>query len=470
MAPDPPRPDESATGAGHPAGPGDATAAEGRDVITAILRNGGRVLVLQRSDAVAEFPGRWAFVSGAMETDDPERDARREIAEETGLDDAVSLVRTGRPLTVRDGDRTWTVHPLLFDCDRRSVALNPESAAAEWVPPTAVLRREAVPDAWEAYAAVAPSVGSITADADHGAATLSIRALDVLRDRAGLLAASEDDGWPELADLARRLRTARPGMAPLRNRIDRAMAVASGLVAADWPIESIPGVPQPGEGDEEPADDPTPAAVERAAIAGIERALCADRRAAAHLAARIADETVLTVSRSGTVERALRRGSPEAVYVARSDPGGEGVHLAEALATADTGPPTVTLHADAAMAHVLADSDVDRVVVGSDALLPDGRAINKVGTRTAAVAATREGVPTTVAAATDKLRPDGTVRTEQGPRSEIYDGDSAIEVHNPTFDVAPADTVEILTERGLLDPAELRDIADDIAALADWME
>jgi len=437
--------------------------------VTAILRNAGRVLLLKRSDAVAEFPGQWAFVSGAVETDDPVHDARREIAEETELADAVSLVRAGRPLTVRYGDRTWTVHPLLFDCDRRSVALNRESAAAEWVPPTAVLRRETVPDAWEAYAAVAPSVGSITADADHGAAMLSIRALAVLRDRAGLLAASGDDGWAELADLARRLRSARPGMAPLGNRVDRAMAVASELVAADWPIESIPGVPASMGGGEGPVDAPTAASVERATIAGIERAVFADRRAAAQLADRIAGETVLTVSRSGTVERALRLGAPEAVYVARSDPGGEGVDLAEALAANDTAS-TITLHADAAIAHVLADCGVDRVVVGSDAVLPDGRALNKVGTRTAALAAAREEVPTTVVASTDKLRPDGTARIEQGPRSEIYAGEGPIEVYSPTFDVAPAETVEILTERGVRGPSELRRVADDIAALADWME
>jgi translation initiation factor 2B subunit (eIF-2B alpha/beta/delta family) len=210
-------------------------------------------------------------------------------------------------------------------------------------------------------------------------------------------------------------------------------------------------------------------AVERAAIGGIERAVCADRRTASRLADRIAGETVLTVSRSGTVERALRRGVPEAVYVARSDPGGEGVHLAEALAGGPDGPSTVTLHADAAVAHVLAARDVDRVVVGSDAVLRDGRCSNKVGTRTAAIAAAHEGIPTTVAAATDKLRPKDPVRTEHGRQGDVYDGDAPIEVMNPTFDVAPAEHVAVLTERGTLDPAALRAVADDLAALADWM-
>lgn len=431
---------------------GAAGGADGHPVVTAVLRSRERVLLLQRSDAVAEFPGRWAFVSGSMETDDPEREARREIAEETGLADAVTRVRTGRTLTVTDDGRTWAVTPMLFDCDREAVSLNPESDAAEWVHPTAVLRRKTVPDAWRAYEAVAPSVASITGDAAHGAATLSRRALAVLRDRAGRLATRGNDGWDELTDLARRLRSARPGMAPIANRIDRAMAVAAGLAdgSATGAIESPRSA----------------AAVETAAIAGIERAWIADRRAASRLADRIDGETVLTVSRSGTVERALRRGDPAAVYVAASAPGGEGIDLAEALA----GTARVTVHTDAAVAHLLATADIDRVAVGCDAILPDGRCVNKTGTRAAAIAAMHEGVPVTVAASTDKLRHDDGVQIEHGPSSAVYDGDAPIDVCNPTFDVTPADHVEVLTERGQLDAADLGELADDLAALSAWAE
>jgi hypothetical protein len=55
----------------------------------------------------------------------------------------------------------------------------------------------------------------------------------------------------------------------------------------------------------------------------------------------------------------------------------------------------VTVHTDAAVAHVLATHDVDAVVVGADAVLSDGRVVNKTGTRAAAIAAANEGGPCT---------------------------------------------------------------------------
>ncbi|RKD95971.1 NUDIX domain-containing protein [Halopiger aswanensis] len=458
-----------------PTADGDDAADESH-VVTAFLRYRGEILLLRRSDAVGTYRGQWGGVSGFAE-DDPDAQVRAEIREETGLeDDDVSLVRSGRPVRFRDeladgGEREWVVHPYLFDVtvDEPAIERSEEHDALEWVPPTEIVAPgfaaatadrdafETVPELWTAYERVAPTVRSIAADDEHGAAHLSIRALEVLRDRAGLLVAEREDFGPdpegereEIAELARRLLEARPSMAVLRNRVNRVMAEAAATDA-----------------DAEPDSEGAPAALE-AALTGIDRALAADEEAAATAAESI-DGTVLTLSRSGTVREALRNGEPSRVFVAESRPAREGVAVAEELAADDTPECPVTVHTDAAAAHVLASEDVDRVVVGADTIRPDGAVVNKTGTRAVAITAAREDIPVTVVAATDKVSTREEVNLESGDRSAVYDGEAAVDVLNPTFDVTPADYVtEFATERGALAPDELEPVVEELRDVEDW--
>jgi ribose 1,5-bisphosphate isomerase len=411
-------------------------------VVTAFARHDGNVLLCRRSEHVGTYTGQWGGVSGYAEGD-PDEQVFVELAEEAGFDrDAVDVVRAGATVDVHDEDlgTHWVVHPYLVDVDDRDVTLSEEHEIAEWVHATELLRRDCVPGLWTAYERVAPSVRSVAADDEHGAAALSVHALEVLRDRAGVLRAeSADDeaAFTEVADLARRLRRARPSMAVLENRVNRAIATADGSAVS----------------------------LETAAMDGINRAVRVDAEAADRAAAVVGDRTVLTLSRSGTVRRALSEANPTEVFVAESRPGREGVDVAEGL-LADV--PT-TLHTDAAIGHVLATEGVDCVLVGADAVLADGRVVNKTGTRLAAVAAAHEDVPVFVACATDKVRTDETVNLESGRRSAVYDGDAPLEVTNPTFDVTPAHLVDaVLTERGDLDPSEVRNVAEELATLAAW--
>jgi len=56
-------------------------------VATCFLRNRGEVLLVRRPDEAPTYPGRWAGVSGYVEDDEsPEAAARREVAEETGIE------------------------------------------------------------------------------------------------------------------------------------------------------------------------------------------------------------------------------------------------------------------------------------------------------------------------------------------------------------------------------------------------
>jgi translation initiation factor 2B subunit (eIF-2B alpha/beta/delta family) len=298
-----------------------------------------------------------------------------------------------------------------------------------------------VPGLWKSYKRVAPTVDTVTADTDHGSAWLSVRGLEVLRDRAGVLATTDADGdsWDDLAALADALRTARPSMTVIENRINRAMADA--------------------------IDDRTPAAVERTATETIERALDADA-AAAREAADLLDETVLTLSRSGTVQDALGRAEVEEIIVAESRPACEGVGVAEELA--EDCP--VTLVVDAAAAHVLAERSVDCVLVGADTVLPDGSVLNKVGTRGVAIAAAHEDIPVYAVAASDKISADADARFERGTPEAIYDGDAGLDVLNPTFDRTPAAFVTVVTEDGPLSAAAVGEHAEQRAARASWPE
>ncbi|WP_458207186.1 NUDIX domain-containing protein [Haladaptatus sp. NG-SE-30] len=412
-------------------------------VVTCFLRNRGEVLLLRRSDEVGSYSGLWGGVAGHAEGD-PDTLAREEIAEETGLLDACTLVRAGDSFEVNDEslDTRWVVHPFLFDCASRDATTDWETTETAWVTPTDILRRETVPDLWTSYEQVAPSVESVAGDDEHGSAYISVRALEVLRDRAGLLAVrgGEREGLgsarDELAEVARDLLDARPSMAALANRVNRAMTDAKSLEA-----------------------------VEQAAIDGIERAYRVDQEATDAASERFADSTVLTLSRSGTVLDALR--DTEHVFVAESRPAREGVGVAESLATATD----VTIHTDAAMAHVLATEDVDCVVVGADSVLPDGDVVNKTGTRAAAVAAVHESVPVFVVTATDKVRIEDEPVLESGILTAVYDGNADVSVLNPTFDVTPAGFVSgYVTERGILDGEDIRDVVEELRELAEWGE
>lgn len=407
------------------------------DVATAFLRSEGDVLLCRRPEDEPTYPGEWGVVTGYVKDHDgPDAAAFHEVREETGVPaDALSRVRSGPKVQV-SGDayhRAIVLYPVLFDCAQRTIDPSEELDAVEWISPTDILRRDTVPCLWDAYESIAPTVRSIAADDEHGASYLSIRALEVLRDRAGLLAVEGEDpatARDELGELGRRLRTARPGMAVLRNRVNRALATGG--------------------------DDPT--AIESAAIDGIDRALAADRETAKCAADLIEDLAIVTLSRSETVLEALGAGTASRVYVAESRPGTEGVAVAEQLA--DVIP--VILHTDAAVASILDREPVDAVLVGADTILPDGRVINKTGTYAAALAASAADVPFYVVAACDKVTTQTAVNIEHGEATAVYDGEADIDVHNPTFDVTPPTLIDgYVTERGLLDVADLDDLVDE---------
>ncbi|GAA0206149.1 NUDIX domain-containing protein [Halobaculum roseum] len=440
-------------------------------VVTAFLRDRGEVLLVRRGDAVGTYSGRWGGVSGYVEdeTDDPVDDALREIREETGIGKTdLTLVRRGDTVAVHDAEGAFTVHPFLFDCDTRAVEPNEELAATEWVQPPAMLERETVPRLWDAYRAVGPTAETVAADRTHGSASVSVRALEALRDEAAD-ATLAGHPWESVADAARALRDARPGMTALATRVNRVMSEADRREASTRTGNTVTR-----EGNEA---DRTPAAVRDRAVAAVADAVAADDLAARETAAVLADHgdgddggspALLTLSRSGTVAEVLSDADGP-VFVAESEPGGEGREVAASLAAGDDEPATddraVTLLPDSAVASLLADGRVDAALVGADAVFPDGGVANKVGTRGLALAAAREGVPVYAATARDKVVPAGAAfHPEEAP----FEAAEGVETYAPLFDRAPADCVTVVTEDGPLDPETVRAMAEEHRALAAW--
>ena len=472
---------------------------EGSHVVTTFVRNRGAVLLVRRRPDAVRFPGVWDALSGGIEddagdgtdsdttddadgpttddadgptTDDTAR-ACALISEETSLgDDERQVVRSGRPVegVSANGD-TLVHHPVLVETTTRDVDVGGRETV--WTTPAALAvdDRETVPSLWDAYERVAPSVRSVAADDDHGAAALSVDALEVLSLRAALLCRERDGAsvdrsteWDELADLARRLREARPSMAVLRNRINRAMTAAASPEGWTLAFETPEfGVGATDHRREDTAEKDARAVVE-ATLEAIDRATSADEAAAAAARDRLRGQ-VLTVSRSGTVLQALMDASLDRIFVAESRPGREGVDVATELAA--HGP--VTLVPDAATAHVLATESIDAVVVGADTVFPDGRVVNKVGTRATAIAASDADVPVCVVTAGEKVSTERDLTLERECRSGSVDVAPTVDVVSPTFDVTPPRFVtELITEYGAIEPAAVSPIAETISAWEDW--
>ncbi|KMS64686.1 hypothetical protein BVRB_017720, partial [Beta vulgaris subsp. vulgaris] len=109
-----------------------------RRVVTVILRrqSDGYVLMLQRSQLMKEYPGRWHFVSGSLEVRDSGRcleRARAEVLEETGISE-LRLICHARPIRI---EGKYLVHPVLFEvADAHAIVmLNRENQAYQWIDP-----------------------------------------------------------------------------------------------------------------------------------------------------------------------------------------------------------------------------------------------------------------------------------------------------------------------------------------------
>ena len=113
-------------------------------VVSCVLMDGEKMLLLKRSSEVGTFRGYWASVSGFVEEDEtPAETACKELQEEIGLH--LMFEKEGRTVTVRDGCTVWHVHPYLFRATRPRVVIDWEHTEYSWVRPQDLKDFQTVP-------------------------------------------------------------------------------------------------------------------------------------------------------------------------------------------------------------------------------------------------------------------------------------------------------------------------------------
>jgi len=122
-----------------------------------------------------------------------------------------------------------------------------------------------------------------------------------------------------------------------------------------------------------------------------------------------------------------------------------------------------TLIPDMAAGPLMAQGQVDVILVGADRIAANGDTANKIGTYTLAVLAQRHRIPFIVCAplsSVDLETPDGAaIPIEDRAASEVTEirgvriAPAGTDVRNPAFDVTPAELITaIVTEEGVIEP------------------
>ncbi len=163
----------------------------------------------------------------------------------------------------------------------------------------------------------------------------------------------------------------------------------------------------------------------------------------------------------GVVRAAAEAGSRVRVLADETRPFLQGARLTAWELQRDGIP--VTVITDNMSGHLMAQGEVDLVIVGADRIAANGDIANKIGTYTVAVLAREHGIPFYVAAplsTIDLATPTGAqIPIEERGRAEVAQlGGVAVvpegvPVRHPAFDVTPARLVTaIVTEAGVAHP------------------
>jgi phosphomecalonate degydratase small subunit len=101
-------------------------------VVSCLVRDGDRYLLLKRSEQVGTFQGYWAAVSGYVEPGEtPDQTAVKELREETSLE--LNIAKAGAAVRARSDDTIWVIHPFLFQALGPKVKIDWEHTEFRWL-------------------------------------------------------------------------------------------------------------------------------------------------------------------------------------------------------------------------------------------------------------------------------------------------------------------------------------------------
>ena len=112
------------------------------DAFTVYIRNGERVLLMQRADGVADFPGAWDGIYGIGDPENLDTVVAR-ITEVTGIEaDNLQYVRSGGARGLAYENRLNEVTPLLFISSVEEVDARGLYKGYEWIDPGTIQERD----------------------------------------------------------------------------------------------------------------------------------------------------------------------------------------------------------------------------------------------------------------------------------------------------------------------------------------
>jgi len=279
----------------------------------------------------------------------------------------------------------------------------------------------------------------------RGAGLIARSAVEALRIVAEQSKASDIDGFmKELNDAAQILLQTRPTAVSLPNGIRYVMHRVNAQLATAASVTQI-----------------------RSATLKISDEFVNDAKNAVHRigeigARRIREGDVLLTHCNSSaaisvMKTAWSQGTRFKVYVTETRPRFQGHLTAKELSSAGI---PVTMILDDAVRYFM--QDVDKVLVGADAITANGALVNKIGTSVVALAAHEAKVRFFVAAETYKFSPETMigelVKIEERDSNEMISQGALksigpISIRNPSFDVTPAEYIDlIITERGIIPP------------------
>ncbi|MEE3083786.1 MAG: transcription elongation factor Spt5 [Candidatus Thermoplasmatota archaeon] len=108
------------------------------DGFVAFIRHEDKVLLMQRADGVADFPGAWDGVYGVGDSRDLDAVVTR-VEQATGLSAAnLTHVRSGKPRGVEMGNRLYDITPILFMSESTEIEPRTLYKSAEWIDPGSI--------------------------------------------------------------------------------------------------------------------------------------------------------------------------------------------------------------------------------------------------------------------------------------------------------------------------------------------